>query len=205
VNIQLMLVDDHPIVRDGLRQRLESMERFRVIGEAGNSEDALLIAAEFKPDVALVDISLPGVDGIELTKKLRVQDPSLCVLIFSMYDDNDHVTRSVQAGASGYVLKDAPMTQIVAAIGAIVAGGTYYSSSVLSSATRPPLHSPLSPREREVLDLLLDGFSNKDIARRLELSVRTIETHRETIRRKLGAERMIDLVKQAVRFGLMRF
>lgn len=205
MNVQLMLVDDHPIVRDGLRQQLESMERFCVIGEAGNSEDALLIAAQHKPKLALVDISLPGVDGIELTRKLRVQDPTLSVLIFSMYDDDDHIVRSVQAGASGYVLKDAPMAQLVAAIGAIAAGGTYYPSSVVSAVTRPPMHSPLSPREREVLDHLLDGYSNKDIARRLRLSVRTIETHRETIRRKLGAERMIDLVKQAVRFGLMRF
>jgi two-component system nitrate/nitrite response regulator NarL len=148
LNIQLMLVDDHPIVRDGLRQRLESIERFSVIGEAGNSEDALLIAAEHKPKLALVDISLPGADGIELTKKLREQDPTLSVLIFSMYDDDDHIVRSVQAGASGYVLKDAPMAQLVAAIGAIAAGGTYYPSAVVSAVTRPPMHSPLSPRER---------------------------------------------------------
>jgi DNA-binding NarL/FixJ family response regulator len=205
MSVELMLVDDHPIVRDGLRQRLEAAERFRVIGEAGNSEDALLIAAELKPKLALVDISLPGVDGIELTKKLREQDPALSVLIFSMYDDDDHIMRSVQAGASGYVLKDAPMAQLVAALAAIVAGGTYYPSSVVNAVTRPPMHSPLSPRERQVLDHLLDGYSNKDIARRLQLSVRTVETHRETIRRKLGAERMVDLVKQAVRFGLMRF
>lgn len=199
-----MLVDDHPIVRDGLRQRLESVERLHVIGEAGNSEEALLLAAEHKPRLALVDISLPGGDGIQLTRKLREQVPTLSVLIFSMYDDDDHIVRSVQAGAFGYVLKDAPIAQVVAAIWAIAAGGTYYPSAVMGAMTRPPAHLPLSPREREVLDHLLDGFSNKDIARRLRLSVRTIETHRETIRRKLGAERIIDLVKQAVRFGLMR-
>jgi two-component system nitrate/nitrite response regulator NarL len=204
MNTELMLVDDHPIVRDGLRRRFESVKHIHVVGEAGNSDEALRIAIECQPKLALVDIGLPGLDGIELTRLLRGRVPALSILIFSMYDDDDHITRSVRAGARGYVLKDAPMAEIIAAVDSIAAGGTYYTSAVVIAVKRAPTHTPLSPREQEILDHLIEGCSNKDIAKRLRLSVRTIETHRETIRRKLGAVRMVDLVKQALRFGLAR-
>jgi DNA-binding NarL/FixJ family response regulator len=202
--IPLMLVDDHPIVRIGLRQQFSGLGRFHVVGEAGNSQEALRIALEYRPVLALVDIGLPGVDGIELTRLLCEQVPELAVLIFSMYDDDDHVERAVRAGARGYVLKDSSIGEILLASEALAAGGTFYTSAVVNATRREPAHPPLSPREREILDHLFEGCSNKEIAKRLQLSVRTIETHREAIRRKLGAERIVDLMKQAVRFGLAR-
>jgi DNA-binding NarL/FixJ family response regulator len=132
------------------------------------------------------------------------QAPGVAVLVLSMYADDDYVGRSVRAGARGYVLKDSPMHQIVAAVEAVAAGGTYYTSSIVEAMRGESTYLPLSPREREILNHLIEGSSNKEIARKLKLSVRTIESHREAIRRKLGAERIVDLIKQAVRFGLVK-
>jgi DNA-binding NarL/FixJ family response regulator len=206
MTIQLMLVDDHPIVRDGLRRQFESSTcaQFQVIGEAGNSEEAMLIAQKHKPTLALVDIALPGVDGIDLTCQLRCQNPALAVLMLSMYDDNDHLTRSVRAGASGYVFKGSPFAEIAAAARTVAAGGMHLGPTA-ASATKGQLEHPrLSPREREILDHIIRGYSNKKIAKTLNLSVRTVESHRDTIKRKLGAQGIVHLVKQAVRFGFAR-
>jgi DNA-binding NarL/FixJ family response regulator len=204
MSIRVMLVDDHPIVREGVRRQLEAISHFRVVGEAANSDEALCVAREHKPDIALIDIGLPGTDGIELMRLLLQQNPAMAVLILSMYDDEEYVGRAVRAGARGYVLKDSGARQIVAAVEAIAAGGTYYTSTVVGAIRRGSTHSPLSPREREILTYLVEGRSNKEIAKQLKLSVRTIETHRETIRRKLGAERIVDLIRQAVRYGLVK-
>ena len=204
MSIRVMLVDDHPIVREGVRRQLEAISHFRVVGEAANSDEALFVAREHKPDIALIDIGLPGTDGIELMRLLLLQNPAMSVVILSMYDDEDYVGRAVRAGARGYVLKDSGPRQIVAAVEAIAAGGTYYTSTVVGAIRRSSAQSPLSPREREILTYLVEGRSNKEIAKQLKLSVRTIETHRETIRRKLGAERIVDLIRQAVRYGLVK-
>jgi two-component system nitrate/nitrite response regulator NarL len=199
--IGLMLVEDHPVVRYGLRLQLESNPRYRIVGEAGNSEEALRIAKELSPAIALVDVGLPGMDGIELTRQLNKEFPALAVLILSMRADEESVARAVRAGARGYVLKDSPLHQIVAAVEAVVAGGTYYTFSIVGSVYNEPPQR-LSPRELEILQHLIKDRSNKEIARSLKLSVRTIESHREAIRRKLGAVRMVDVVRQAVRRGL---
>jgi DNA-binding NarL/FixJ family response regulator len=201
--IGLMIVEDHPVVRYGLRLQLESNQRYRIVGETDNSDEALRIARELNPAVALVDVGLPGTDGIELTRLLSSEFPALAVLIVSMHADEEHVSRAVRAGARGYILKDSPLHQIVAAVEAVAAGGTYYTFGIVEAVySEPP--QPLSPRELEILQYLIEGCSNKEIARRLKLSVRTIESHREAIRRKLGAERIVDLVRQAVKRGLAK-
>jgi DNA-binding NarL/FixJ family response regulator len=199
----LMLVEDHPVVRFGLQRQLESIEGFRIVGEADNSTDALRIAKEIQPTVALIDVGLPGMDGIELTRILASELPTLAVLMVSMHADEDSVSRAIRAGARGYVLKDSPLQQIVAAVEAVAAGGTYYTFSILEAIRKqPPV--VLSPRELEILNHLVDGRSNKEIARILKISVRTVETHREAVRRKLGAEHIVDLIKLAVRRGLVK-
>jgi len=202
--MRVILVDDHPVVRAGLRSQIEALDHFDVVGEASNSVEALWLAKEKKPELAIIDIGLPGTDGIELTRQLQAQSPEIVVCIFSMHDDEINVGRSVRAGARGYVLKDSGAKQIVAAVEAIAAGGTYYTSKVAGATMRGVKYHALSPREHEILNHLVGGRSNKEIANQLKLSVRTIETHRETIRRKLGAERIADLIRQAVRLGLVK-
>lgn len=201
---RLILVDDHPLVREGVRQRLESIPHLCVVGEASSADEVVALVREQNPALALIDIGLPGMNGIALTHLLRTQFPSLAVLLLTMYDSDDYVAQAVRAGARGYVLKDSPMKQIVAAIEAVAAGGTYYSSSVMGAVSCAATHSPLSPREREILNQLIRGCSNKEVARSLNLSVRTIETHRKNIKRKLGAGRAVDLGKYAVQMGLAK-
>ena len=203
--IRLVLVDDHPLVRDGLRARLSSVPRLDVVGEAGSGREALELADTLRPDIMLVDIGMRDMNGIQLTAALRERHPGVVVVILSMYDNAEYVSSAVRAGARGYVLKDAPSQEIIAAIEAAVAGGSYYRHAVthalIESAPQP---DPLTEREREVLLLLAAGHSNKMVAASLEISVRTVEAHRLNLRRKLGAENVAALVKYAMERGWIK-
>ncbi|GAA4025365.1 response regulator transcription factor [Actimicrobium antarcticum] len=197
--VHIMLVDDHPLVRDGLRARLESIAHFEIVAEASNADDALRHAAHSVIDLILMDINLSGMNGIELTARVHALHPAIAVLMLSMHDKAEYVTQAIQAGASGYVLKDAPAIDIITAIDTVIAGGIYYSEGIrsqLSSATTST--SLLTPRENEVLQFIATGKSNKHIARSLDLSVRTVETHRLNIKRKLGIEGQADLIRFAL-------
>jgi DNA-binding NarL/FixJ family response regulator len=198
---RLLLVDDHPLVRHGLRQRLEAFSSLQVIGEAAGADEALRIAEEQKPDIAVIDLGLPGTGGIELTGLMMRRFPALAVLILTMYDGDDYVVRAIDAGARGYILKDAPITQVVSAIEALVAGGSFFASDVVKVMKRCPPSAVLSRRQREILEYLVEGYSNKEIAKLLNVSIRTVESHRLVIKRKLGAERAVDLLRCAVRMG----
>lgn len=202
--IRLLLVDDHPLVRDGLRARLEATAAFHVVGEAGNADDALALAAATAPDLVLTDVSMKGGSGIVLTRAIRARHPAMRVLVLSMHNNQEYVAQAVAAGAQGYVLKDAPAAQIVDAIHTIAGGGTYFSSGVVkpdpyATAGHGPLEK-LTPREQEILGHLANGLSNKQIAALHDLSVRTVETHRMAIKRKLGIEGQAELIKFAVEF-----
>lgn len=203
VRIRLALVDDHPLVRDGLRARLDAVPFIEVVGEAGSGAEALTLADAVRPDLMLVDIGMKDMNGIQLTAELRTRHPGLVVVILSMYDNAEYVTSAIRAGARGYVLKDAPSHEILAAIEAAMAGGSYYSSAVIPALLAPAAteNDPLTEREREVLLLLAKGLSNKAIANMLSISVRTAETHRLSIRRKLGIETAAGLVKYAMEKG----
>jgi DNA-binding NarL/FixJ family response regulator len=203
--IRLALVDDHPLVRDGLRARLDAVPYIEVAGEAGSGAEALKLADTVPLDLMLVDIGMKEMNGIQLTAELRTRHPGLVVVILSMYDNPEYVTSAIRAGARGYVLKDAPSHEIIAAIEAAIAGGSYYSSAVIPALITPPgaADSPLTEREREVLLLLAQGLSNKAIAQLLDISVRTAETHRLSIRRKLGIESAAGFVKYAMEKGWM--
>jgi len=200
--IRLMLVDDHQLVRDGLRARLGDVPEIGIVGEAGNGRDALSLAATLQPNLILVDVRLPDMSGIELTSRLVDVAPDTRIMILSMYDNREYVLSAVRAGACGYVLKDAPSGEIIAAIKAVVAGGSYFSAAVatamLGTNNTPAL---LTDREREVLILLAQGANNKQIATKLDVSVRTIEAHRLSLRRKLNIDSPAGLTKYAIEQG----
>ncbi len=200
--IRLLLVDDHQLVRDGLKARLGDIGDIVVLGEAANAEDALAAAERLQPDLALVDVGLPGMNGIELTSAFAARFPALRVLILSMYDSRGYVQSAMRAGARGYVLKDAPSAEIIAAIRAVAAGGVYLSSALTAALSGPPVESSLlTEREKEVLILIAQGASNKRVAQKLDVSVRTVETHRLNLRRKLGIETAAGLANYAIKRG----
>lgn len=197
--IHILLVDDHPLVRDGLRARLEAVPHLKVVAEAGGADEALQQAAQCEIDLVLMDINMRGLSGIEATALFRKRFPKIAVLILSMHDKLEYVSQAMQAGARGYVLKDAPGKDIVLAIDTVMAGGIYYSAALAKQLARPLVQdNQLTVREQEVLQQLANGQSNKQIARTLDLSVRTVETHRLNIKRKLGIEGQAELIKYAV-------
>lgn len=197
--IRILLVDDHPLVRDGLRARLSLAEGLETVGEAGNAAEALARLAETRPDLVLMDVGMKDINGIELTRLLLERAPALRVLMLSMYDNPEYVQRALQAGACGYVLKDAPAGEILAAIDAVAAGGTFLSPGVSRRLFRNQAPRPLlSARESEILSALARGASSKQIAGDLGLSVRTVETHRQNIKRKLEIDGQAELIKYAV-------
>ena len=196
---RIMLIDDHPLVRDGLRARLETVPGLEVVAEAGNAEEALVAAAQHQIDLTLMDINMRGINGIELTARFHALHPEIAVLILSMHDKAEYGMQSIQAGARGYVLKDAPSQDIVHAIETVRSGGIYYSAALARQLTQPlPVRELLTQREREVLQHIANGESNKQIARELDLSVRTVETHRLNIKRKLNIDGQAELIKFAV-------
>ena len=202
--IRIALVDDHALVRDGVRALLATRPSFEVVGEAENAAQALTLCQDVMPDILLVDIGLQDMNGLELTQLTRQRFPEVKILILSMYDNQEYVVTSIRAGASGYVLKNAPSREIVAAIEAIATGGTFYSAEVaLKLASRRTEETELTPREVQVLVGLAKGLDNKTIARDLNISVRTAETHRLSIRRKLKIDKPAGLVKYAIEHGLL--
>lgn len=197
--IRIMLVDDHPLVRDGLRARLEAVPHFRVVAEADGADDALRQAGSEQVDLVLMDINMRGTNGIEATGRLCAAFPHIAVLILSMHDKLEYVSQAMQAGARGYVLKDSPGKDIVLAIETVMSGGIYYSAALARQLAHPMAQdNQLTVREQEVLRHIAAGQSNKQIARDLDLSVRTVETHRLNIKRKLGIEGQAELIKFAV-------
>lgn len=202
--IRVALVDDHSLVRDGIKSLLAVMEQLEVVGEAENGADAIDMVGRCQPDLLLVDISLKDINGLELTRLLRNQYPSLKVLVLSMYDNYEYVSESVRSGASGYVLKNAPSREIIAAIEAIVSGGTFYSAEIAQRLIADKsTDNELTPRESQVLYKMAQGLNNKEMARELDISVRTVETHRLSIRRKLNIDKPAALVKYAIDHGII--
>jgi len=197
--IRLFLVDDHPLVRDGLRARLDPLPTLEIVGEAGSAAEALNAIETLQPHIVLADVGMKDMNGIELAALLQQRQPAARVVMLSMYDNPEYVQQALQAGARGYVLKDAPASEIVAAIEAVAAGGTFLSPAVSQRLFRNQAPKPLlTPRESEILSALGRGESSKQIARDLNLSVRTVEAHRQSIKRRLGIEGQAELIKYAV-------
>jgi DNA-binding NarL/FixJ family response regulator len=196
---RLLIVDDHPLVREGLKARLSTITSLEVVGEAGDAQEASAQVASMRPDLVLMDVGMKDVNGIDLTRQLLQEQPGLLVLVLSMYDNPEYVNRAMQAGARGYVLKDAPASDIIDAIAAVTAGGTFLSSAVSGRLFRSQTPRPvMSLRESEILACLAKGRSSKQIAQELSLSVRTVESHRQNIKRKLNLDGQAELIKYAV-------
>ena len=197
--IRLMIVDDHAVVRDGLRAVLGLVDDLAVVAEASNGAEARTQAAAHQPEVILMDIGMKGENGIEVTVRLLDEDPTRAVLMLTMHDGVEHAQRALKAGARGYVLKDAPSSEIIGAIRTVFGGGTYLSPQIARALFQAPsTRALLSDRERQILAYLGQGQSSKHIANQLNLSVRTVESHRQNIRRKLNVAGQAELIKYAV-------
>jgi two-component system, NarL family, nitrate/nitrite response regulator NarL len=209
--IKVLIVDDHPVVRKGLYSCLANRDNLKIVGEASDGADALAKVKELAPDIVLMDIQMPGMDGLAVTEALRKQAPQVKVLVLSMQGARDSVLRIIKAGARGYVLKDAPPDELVRAIETVYGGEAFFSKPVAQIAlnqyvTDADENKPiakLSDREREVLSLIAEGKSNKEIAVLLGIGVRTTETHRERIMRKLDIHSVAGLTKFAVANGMV--
>lgn len=211
--IRLLLVDDHPIVLDGIKSHLCAQPEFEVVGDASNGQEALRKAKLTLPDVVLMDISMPHMNGLEAISHLRKQVPNAKILILTMHESKEYIAQVVRSGARGYLLKDSAPAELVGAIKAVHAGEVYFSPSVskvlvqemtsnASGSLDGPSPQPLTDREREVLSLIAEGLLNKQIADRLGIGVRTIETHRERIMRKLDIHTVAGLTKYAISRGM---
>jgi two-component system response regulator NreC len=210
VTIRVLVVDDHAVVRTGLRRVLDAEADIETVGEAPNAERAVFEALESKPDVVLMDVVMPGKTGIEGLPALLQALPDTKVLMLSMQDDPQYVREAFEAGASGYVLKEAADTDVVEAVRAVAAGERYVHPALGarlvaadSEERRRAESDPLSDREREVLRLLALGHTNQEIAELLFISVRTAETHRAHIMQKLGLSTRAELVRYALEHGLL--
>jgi DNA-binding NarL/FixJ family response regulator len=209
---KVLLVDDHRIVRQGLKALLANEPGIDVIGEADDGRTALTLIAELQPDVVLMDISMPGLNGIEATRQIRQRFPQVKVVILSMHANEEYVFQVLQAGATGYVLKQADSLEVLVAIRAALAGGSFLSPPIsrtviddyisrAEARSFNPQPDPLTPREREVIQLLAEGLPNHEIAKQLHISIKTVETHRTHMMAKLGVKDKTELVKYALRKG----
>jgi two-component system, NarL family, response regulator NreC len=208
--IEVVLVDDHAVVRSGLRLLLERQQDIEIVGEAGNAKDAIFRARALKPDVMLLDVVMPGESGIEVLPKLLKESPETKVLVLSMQDDPSYVREAFAAGASGYVLKEAADEEVVSAVREIANGGRYVHPALGARLVAAEAEEraaaeadPLSEREREVLRLLALGHTNQEIAEQLYISVRTAESHRAHIMQKLRLSTRAELVRYALTHGLL--
>ncbi|MBV9037281.1 MAG: response regulator transcription factor [Acidobacteriaceae bacterium] len=207
--INILLADDHTIVRQGLKLILSAHPDLRVVGEAANGKEAVELAAKLKPDIVLLDVAMPELNGIEATRKMVEANSRLRVLVLSMHKEAVYVREILRAGARGYILKDAIDTELLSAVRSVARGDGYISPAVsgaLLSDYRKDVTDPvdlLSPREREVLQLIAEGKTNKEIATKLNLSVYTVDSHRGKIMEKLNLHSTGELVRFAIKRGLV--
>lgn len=212
--IRVLVVDDHTILREGIRLMLEHHADIKVVGEASDGLEAVERVGMLRPDVVLMDIGMPRLDGLGATRRIREQYPEVRVLILSMHDDEEYVFPILEAGAAGYVLKKTAGTELVSAIRAVHRGESFLYPSVAKKVVedylrrqRQPADDPydgLTPREIEVLKLVAEGLTNQEIADRLYLSIKTVQAHRGNIMQKLDLHDRVDLVKYALKKGLIR-
>ncbi len=207
-SVRIVLADDHTIVRAGLCKLLESMPAFQVVGQADDGRKVLELAEQLQPDLVLMDLSMPGLTGLEATARLRKAWPKMRVVILSMHQNEEYVRQALRNGAVAYLLKDAAPQELEQALHAVLRGETYLSPAIAKNATHAPSQTPapteqLTPRQTEVLRLVAQGFSSKEIARELDLSIKTVDTHRTTLMKQLDIHEVTGLVRYAIRTGLI--
>ena len=211
---RILLADDHVVMRSGLRLLLERQPNLQVVGEATDGQEAVRLAAAEKPEVVIMDIAMPHLNGVEATRQIVTRNPETAVVILSMHSDESYVLRSLKAGARAYLLKDSAEADLIAAIHAIQEGKSFFSPGVRRILKEDYMHQLaklgvedtyelLTPREREVLQLVAEGKSNKEVASLLSLSLYTVETHRTHILQKLNLHSVPELILYAVRKGII--
>jgi len=211
--LRILLADDHTVVRQGLRKVLEERPEWQVVAEAGDGRDAVRLAEEFRPDVAVVDVAMPLLNGIEATRRIAKRVPHTRILVLSMYSDEAYVTQMMKAGATGYLLKDSAGVDLLEAVQAVAQGKSYFSPAVArlmlddyarQRGTDDDRYESLSDREREIFQLIAEGKANKEIAALLFISLSTVETHRARVMEKLDLHSAAEIVLYAVRRGVIR-
>lgn len=213
MTIRILIADNHTLFSQGLRSLAETQTDFEVIGEVSDGREAVAKSRELQPDVVLMDVVMPGLNGLDATRQIRQEAPTTRVLALSMHVDKRYVLGMLEAGASGYLAKDASFEEVARALRAVAAGHVYLAPNVAglvvedftrrtSSPSSPSAPAALSPREREVLQLLAEGLPASRIARQLHISVKTVETHRRNILGKLELDTVADLVRYAIREGI---
>jgi two-component system, NarL family, response regulator NreC len=214
IQSSVLLVDDHTVIRAGIKMLLERQREWHVVGEASDGREALKAVEEFSPDVIVMDLAMPNLNGMEATRQIVATHPKISVVVLSMHSDEGYVLRALKAGARGYVLKDSTETDLIDAVKAVLAGKSYFSPAVsrllvedytrqLRDRDLEDTFELLTNREREILQLVAESKSNKDIAALLNLSVYTIETHRKNIMEKLNLHTVPELILYAVRKGVI--
>lgn len=216
--IKLLICDDHAVVRSGLAMLLHGRNGIEVIGEASEGNEAIMMAQQLQPDVILMDLSMPhGKDGMAATMELKKLMPDVAVLILTMHDDDEYLFRAIQIGASGYILKNAPHDELMSAIQSVAEGNAYlyptatkrlmgeYLDRLKNGGAGAGPYESLSEREKEVLSWLAKGYSHKEIAESLFISVKTVETHKSNLMEKLGLKTRPELIKFAMKKGLLNF
>jgi len=212
--IRILLADDHQLMRSGLRLLIEQQSDLTVVGEAADGREAVALAKSLRPDVAVMDISMPNLNGIEAAHQIIQSQPNVAVIVLSMHTDESYVLRALKAGAKGYLLKDSAEADLIAAVRAVARGKSFFSPAVskvllddymrkLKRSGAEDAYDLLTPREREILQLVAEGKSNKDVANLLSLSVYTVETHRSNIMQKLNLKGVPELTLYAVRKGII--
>lgn len=215
--IRVLLADDHTIVRQGLRALLDSQEDIEVVGEAEDGRQAFEKTKELIPDVVVIDITMPNLNGIEATRQIKKLNPEIKVLVLTVHDNEEYIHQILQAGASGYLLKESAVTDLVSAINAVKKGGIFLSPAISKVVVKDYIkHAEegtgdfdslniLTNREREVLQLIAEGHTNREVAHLLKLSVKTVDVHRSHIMEKLNIHDVTGLVKYSIRKGLIKF
>ncbi len=209
--IKVLVADDHPVVRKGLQSCLSRQDRLKIVGEAADGDEALRKTRELKPDVVLMDITMPRMNGLAVTEVLRKETPNVKILVLSVHSNRDYIFRIIQSGAHGYVSKEAPPEELLRAIESVYENQPFFSAEIARAALNQMVSGggkkdpfgQLTDREREVLVLIAEGQSNKEIAGKLGIGVRTIETHRERIMRRLDIHSVAGLTKFAIANGMV--